>query len=156
LLCICGWWSSHQTCFHILQLSDGQARQQSLWLVPVAVTTSLPLTGSNPLESSSSTCATPTKNLHLTHREVCAFHIILLIHSYFSLPLNSINRLVHVAETWCVSCEVRTEFVYIIWKKSKILLFCGPSNVNIKNCLPSYADKSWLNFLPLLITKSTS
>jgi hypothetical protein len=30
---------------------------------------------------------------------------------------NSINRLGFVAETSCVSCKVRTEFLYIIWNK---------------------------------------
>jgi hypothetical protein len=32
-------------------------------------------------------------------------------------PLNNINLLVFVAETYCVSCEVRTEFLYMIQTK---------------------------------------
>jgi hypothetical protein len=34
--------------------------------------------------------------------------------------LNSINRLGFVADTLCVSCEVRTGFLYITEKKSKL------------------------------------
>jgi hypothetical protein len=40
------------------------------------------------------------------------------INSY-SFP-NSINRLMFVAEPYYISCEVRTEFVYVIQKKSSI------------------------------------
>jgi hypothetical protein len=32
-------------------------------------------------------------------------------------PLNSINLLVFVADTYCVSCEVQTEILYIIQMK---------------------------------------
>jgi hypothetical protein len=44
---------------------------------------------------------------------ICVFRTILTINSdYF--PKKNINRLVFVAETYCVSCEVRTEYLYII------------------------------------------
>jgi hypothetical protein len=35
-------------------------------------------------------------------------------------PLNSINRLGFVAETLCVSCEVRTEFLYILHSSHRV------------------------------------
>jgi hypothetical protein len=54
-----------------------------------------------------------------------------------TVSLNSINRLGFVAETQCVSCEVRTEFLYSIWKKFRepiawgykwVTLFLGEIN----------------------------
>jgi hypothetical protein len=54
-----------------------------------------------------------TKYLHSTHRVcLCVSYGSHNKQRFFSL--NSINRLVSVAEAQCVSYEVRTEFVYNI------------------------------------------
>jgi hypothetical protein len=67
-------------------------------------------------KSSISTTGFNTVKLCILYREyIGAFRIVLTVNcDYF---LNSINRFIFVMERKYVSCEVRTEFIYIIQKK---------------------------------------
>jgi hypothetical protein len=41
-----------------------------------------------------------------------------------TVSLHGINRSVFVTERCCVSCELRTEFLCIIWKKYRGVILC--------------------------------
>jgi hypothetical protein len=56
-----------------------------------------------------------TETLHSAHR-VCVLRTVLTTNSY--IFLNGINRFVFVAETLRVSCEVRTECLYLFVRNS--------------------------------------
>jgi hypothetical protein len=67
---------------------------------------------------------------------VCVFRTVLTKTAIVSL--NSSNRLGFAAETWCVSCEVRTESLYNIHKKKQYLVFRGlkaPRAVRVQNMM---------------------
>jgi hypothetical protein len=51
-----------------------------------------------------------TKTMHSAHRAyLCVSNGSEKAH----FPLNNINRLISVIETYCASCEIQTEIVYI-------------------------------------------
>jgi hypothetical protein len=65
------------------------------------------------------TCFNIPKLCILPAQCICVFHMVLTV--------NSINRLVSVVETWCVSCEVQTECLYKISQKISLLSPRGDS-----------------------------